>query len=116
MLTLIIAVILGKMAGPTNPLTWVLITALVLLPVLHKKLATSPYVDWKDEYSVGIESIDIQHKTLLVLINQLQSAVEYSTGKLFEQAALDSLVDYTKKHFIGANYFFTNKLTLKTFM
>ena len=99
MLTLIIAVILGKMAGPTNPLTWVLITALVLLPVLHKKLATGPYVDWKDEYSVGIESIDLQHKTLLVLINQLQSAVEYSTGKLFEQAALDSLVDYTKKHF-----------------
>ena len=62
-------------------------------------MSVRPYVEWKDEYSVGIESIDLQHKTLLVLINQLQTAVEYSTGELFEQAALDSLVDYTKKHF-----------------
>lgn len=98
-LTLIVAVILGLLAGPTNPVTWLLIAVLVLLPFLHKKLSARPYVEWKDEYSVGIESIDLQHKTLLVLINQLQSAVEYSTGELFEQAALDSLVDYTKKHF-----------------
>ena len=50
-------------------------------------------------YSVGIDSIDQQHKKLLNLINQLQTAVDYSTGEQFEREALDELVDYTKTHF-----------------
>ncbi|MEA1889724.1 MAG: bacteriohemerythrin, partial [Pseudomonadota bacterium] len=54
---------------------------------------------WKEEYSVGIDSIDQQHKKLLSLINQLQTAVDYSTGKEFEREALDELVTYTKDHF-----------------
>ena len=57
-------------------------------------------VEWKDDYSVGIDSIDHQHKKLLSLINQLQTAVDYSTGEEFEHEALDELVDYTKTHFV----------------
>ena len=41
-LTLIVAAILGLMAGPTNPVTWLLIAVLVLLPILHKKPFCSP--------------------------------------------------------------------------
>ena len=37
LLTLIIAAILGLMAGPTNPLTWILIATLVAIPIIHKK-------------------------------------------------------------------------------
>ncbi len=98
-LTLIIAVILGLMAGPTSPLTWLLVAILVAIPFIHRKLASRQFVEWKDEYSVGIDSIDQQHKKLLSLINQLQTAVDYSTGKEFEREALDELVDYTKTHF-----------------
>ena len=98
-LTMIVAVILGLIAGPTNPLTWVLVVILVLLPLIHRKLTAKKYFQWKDEYSVGIESIDLQHKKLINLINQLQTAVDYSTGETFERDALDELVEYTVTHF-----------------
>lgn len=98
-LTLIVAVILGLMAGPTSPITWGLVAILVVIPFIHRKLAAKHYVEWKDDYSVGLDSIDQQHKKLLSLINQLQTAVDYSTGEEFEREALDELVDYTKTHF-----------------
>ena len=98
-LTLITAVILGFMAGPTSPLTWLLVVILVAIPFVYKKLSGKDYIEWKDEYSVGIDSIDQQHRKLVGLINQLATAVDYSTGKEFEQDALDELVDYTKTHF-----------------
>ena len=98
-LTLILAVILGLMAGPTSPVTWILVALLVAIPFINKKLVAKNYVEWKDEYSVGIDSIDLQHKKLLGLINQLQTAVNHSTGEAFEHEVLDALVDYTKTHF-----------------
>lgn len=98
-LTLLIAAILGLLAGPGSPLTWLLIAALLVIPYVHRKITSSHYVEWKQEYSVGINSIDEQHKKLLSLINQLQTAVDYSTGDQFEREALDELVDYTKTHF-----------------
>ena len=98
-LTLITAIILGFMAGPSSPLTWLLVVALVAIPFFHRKLTSRQYVEWKNEYSVGIDSIDKQHKTLINLINQLNTAVDYSTGDEFEREALDKLVEYTKVHF-----------------
>ncbi|MEE8366199.1 MAG: bacteriohemerythrin [Gammaproteobacteria bacterium] len=98
-LTLVIAAILGLMAGPTSPLTWLLIAILVFMPFVHRKLTARQYIKWKDEYSVGIESIDRQHKKLLNLINSLQTAVYFSTGEVFERETMDELVDYTKTHF-----------------
>ena len=98
-LTLIIAVILGLVAAPTHPLTWVLVIMLAAVPFVYNKLATRKYLEWKDEYGVGIDSIDQQHKKLINLINQLQTAVDYSTGEEFERDALNELVDYTKTHF-----------------
>jgi len=98
-LTLVIAAILGLLAGPTSPLTWLLIAILVFMPFVHRKLTAKQYFKWKDEYSVGIDSIDGQHKKLLNLINNLQTAVYFSTGEAFEQEALDDLVLYTKTHF-----------------
>ena len=98
-LTLIVAAILGLLAGPDSPITWLLIAILVVIPFIHRKMASEQFVEWKDDYSVGIDSIDQQHKKLLNLINQLQTAVDYSTGEQFEREALDELVDYTKTHF-----------------
>jgi len=98
-LTLILAVILGLVAGPNSPITWFLVALLVAIPLINKKLAAKNYVEWKDEYSVGINSIDLQHQKLLGLINQLQTAADHSTGEAFEHEALDALVDYTRTHF-----------------
>ena len=66
---------------------------------LHKKISAKRFIEWKNEYSVGIDSIDQQHKKLVNLINQLQTAVDYSTGEEFEREALDEVVDYTRTHF-----------------
>jgi hemerythrin len=98
-LALITAVILGLVINPGNPLTWLLIAVLLSLPFIYRKMTLRHYVEWKDEYSVGIKSIDTQHRKLLGLINSLQTAVNYKTGEVFEQEALDELVDYTKTHF-----------------
>ena len=98
-LVLIIAAILGLLAGPDSPITWLLIASLLVIPYLHRKFSARHYVEWKEDYSVGIKSIDDQHKKLLNLINQLQTAVDYSTGDQFEREALDELVNYTKTHF-----------------
>ena len=99
MLSLITAVILGLMAGPTSPLTWILVAILVAMPFIYRKLSARNFLAWKDEYSVGLDSIDQQHRKLINLINQLTTAVEYSTGEEFEREALAELVDYTKTHF-----------------
>ncbi|MDH5711431.1 MAG: bacteriohemerythrin [Gammaproteobacteria bacterium] len=98
-LTLIVAVILGFMAGPTSPLTWLLLVALIAIPYIYRKMENKDFLEWKAEYSVGIDSIDKQHRKLVNLINQLSTAVKYSTGEEFEREALDELVNYTKTHF-----------------
>ncbi|WJW75440.1 bacteriohemerythrin [Thiohalobacter sp. IOR34] len=98
-LTLVIAVVLGLLVGPTSPITWVLILALVAIPFVYRKMTARRFLTWRDEYSVGIESIDREHKKLLGLINQLQTAVDYATDETFEREALDAAVDYTRTHF-----------------
>ena len=73
--------------------------ALIAIPFIHRKFADKKFLKWSDDYSVGITSIDDQHKKLINLINQLQTAIDYSTGGAYEREALDELVDYTKTHF-----------------
>jgi hemerythrin len=55
--------------------------------------------DWSDEYSVGIEEIDEQHKTLFLLINRLDQAILDRKGSTVCGGILDALVDYTHIHF-----------------
>ena len=98
-LALIAAAILAVVGAPGNPLSWLLVALVALLPFLYRRLGARRYVVWKDEYSVGIESIDRQHKKLITLINSLQTAVNYSAGVEYEREALDELVDYTRTHF-----------------
>lgn len=97
--TAIVMVGLGFLMGPTHPLPWIMLIVVIAIPFIHNKMVSSRYMVWKDEYSVGIEAMDNDHKKLLNLINQLQTAVHYYTGREFEQQALDELVEYTKTHF-----------------
>lgn len=94
-----LAIVIGFMFGIDNPVPWVLIALLVALPFIHKKLVSRQYVQWDDSLSVGIEVIDEDHKKLLGLINNLQTAAHYNTGEAFERQALEELVNYTKFHF-----------------
>lgn len=60
-------------------------------------------ISWRDEFSIGISSIDDQHKKLLGMLNQLNS-IEHAQagqarqpGKLVEM--LDNLSEYAAHHF-----------------
>ncbi len=85
--------------GFSSPIPWLFLLVIGVIIAVTRIRENSRFVTWKDEYSVGIESIDNDHRKLLNLINQLQTAVYYQTGRQFEQEALKALVDYTKTHF-----------------
>jgi hemerythrin len=54
---------------------------------------------WSDEYSVGIEEIDSQHKMLFRLINRLHQAILNKEGSKTCGEILNELVEYTRVHF-----------------
>jgi hemerythrin len=56
-------------------------------------------LDWKNEYSVDIQSIDKQHKKLFETVNQLHDAMKSGVGARLVPVILNSLVSYTRDHF-----------------
>lgn len=97
--SLIALIVVGFLSGITNPLPWISLAILIIVIFAHNTIVKRRYLTWKDNYSVGIESIDNDHKKLLHLINNLQTAIDYKTDKLFERQTLDEVLDYTKYHF-----------------
>lgn len=55
--------------------------------------------DWKDEYSMGIASIDAQHKRLIGLINEIQECMGTGGDARAIQAVLHELENYAVYHF-----------------
>ena len=55
--------------------------------------------DWKQQYSVGIDSVDKQHQHLFSIGRELYSAMSSGRGKAATGRILDRLVQYTKTHF-----------------
>lgn len=58
-----------------------------------------PLIVWNDKLSVGIASIDEQHKKLVSLLNQLHDGMMNGKGKLILGGVLQGLVEYTTVHF-----------------
>jgi NNP family nitrate/nitrite transporter-like MFS transporter len=58
-----------------------------------------PLISWDDEFSVGIDAIDLQHTRMLHLINKIDDAIQ--EGGDYEQFSpvVTELVDYTNRHF-----------------
>jgi hemerythrin len=66
---------------------------------LHHGGAGMSELAWSDEYSVGVEEIDDQHKMLFELVNRLFLAAVKREDQQLTVEVLKSLVDYTKTHF-----------------
>lgn len=96
---LIVATALSFMMGMNHPLPWISLALLIGVVVLAKKLTANRFLTWDESYSVGIAALDEDHKRLLNLINQLQTAAHYHTSDDYEKEAFDALIDYTKNHF-----------------
>ncbi len=61
--------------------------------------ATALLFPWSDAYSVKIGVIDMQHKNLVRIINELHQALVEGHGKDQLGKALASLIKYTQVHF-----------------
>ena len=55
-------------------------------------------IEWSEEFSVGHQDIDGQHKCLLDIVNTLALEIEQPSAKSLE-SILNSLVQYTAHHF-----------------
>jgi len=94
---MMLAVVLGLWSDLSNPPTWILVVALLMMPVIRQKHIKQ--IKWCDEYNIGIEYIDQDHKKLVHLLNQFSIAYDYAQCEDFEREALEDLVSYTKYHF-----------------
>jgi hemerythrin len=54
---------------------------------------------WSEKLSVGIDSIDEQHKVLIALINSLNTAMANGEANMMIGDILLKLTDYTRFHF-----------------
>ncbi len=85
-------------------------------------------IKWKEEYNIGIESIDNQHKKLFSIANEAYSLLrdEFCIDKYDKIVSiLEELKDYTIYHFnseeeymtkIGYNKFFSQKIEHEYFI
>ncbi len=55
--------------------------------------------EWNSQLDTGIESIDLQHRQLVALLDKLSEAMEAGTGTDLLSEILESLEDYTAVHF-----------------
>jgi hemerythrin-like metal-binding protein len=57
------------------------------------------FMDWQAAYSVGVLSIDEQHRGLLDIINRLHGVMKRGGAVVELQGVLGELVAYTRYHF-----------------
>jgi len=56
-------------------------------------------VAWSDDYNLGFEQVDSQHRRLFELVNNLVKACMEKLDMILLQDTLDFLVKYTVQHF-----------------
>jgi len=56
-------------------------------------------ITWNNNLRVNISKIDEQHRKLVSIVNDLNSAMGLGKGKEIMGNVLSSLIDYTKSHF-----------------
>ncbi len=54
---------------------------------------------WDDQYSVGVSSMDNQHKKLFGIMNKLHDAMKEGKGEQATATIIKELLDYTVYHF-----------------
>ena len=66
-------------------------------------------IKWKDEFSVSVQLLDVQHKKLIEALNDLYTAMRDGKGLHIAPDILTKLVAYAGEHFDGEE-----KLLLQT--
>lgn len=56
-------------------------------------------IDWTNEFSVGIPSLDEQHRNLVDIINKFEEARRRGKGTKIMRQILNEIIGYTQEHF-----------------
>jgi hemerythrin-like metal-binding protein len=56
-------------------------------------------IDWSPKYSVGVETIDEQHKRLVLMLNRLIDAKEATTDSEVVSDVITQMTKYAEDHF-----------------
>jgi len=57
-----------------------------------------PLPQWIETLSVGVPLMDLQHRTMIDMLNRLAGSLDTGTEAMIEQG-LDDLIDYARFHF-----------------
>jgi hemerythrin len=57
------------------------------------------FMTWTDKFSVGVQTLDNQHKALIDTLNELHAAMMKGQARAVASDILNKLVDYTRDHF-----------------
>ncbi len=57
------------------------------------------FMTWEDRLSVGVPSLDNQHKGLIAILNDLYDAMKKGQAQNVTGPLLHKLADYTRRHF-----------------
>ncbi len=95
----LVTIFLGFLFGMDNPVPWIVLALLAIVPYMHERKIRKEYIDWGEQYAVGIELIDHDHQKLVGLLNQVVSAANFHMGESYIRGVIGELIDYTKYHF-----------------
>ena len=56
-------------------------------------------LQWRQEFMVGVEEVDAQHRQLFAMLSRLHAAIEQQAADTDLGEILDDLVVYLKEHF-----------------
>ena len=68
-------------------------------------MTKASYLIWKDEYSVGVEKLDAQHKMIFEAINGLYDAIQEENQSYAITKVMEMLSKYIKTHFTDEELF-----------
>ncbi len=63
---MVVSIGLGFLFGLSNLVSWGLITVIVIMLIVGKQVSATAQFQWHDEYSVGVDALDQDHKRLLI--------------------------------------------------
>jgi hemerythrin-like metal-binding protein len=82
-----------------NPLNFFASPPMTPLSGKRRKEKTVGFMTWDERYSVGVKTIDEEHKVLFGILNELYDAMKKGQANSVAGHLLNKLADYTRRHF-----------------
>ena len=57
------------------------------------------FIEWSDSFSIGVQTVDEQHKGLVAMLNEINDGINGGWGKQARDEVLNKLVEYTVVNF-----------------